>query len=370
MRWDYLITIINLVKKKGNNMTKAKNVVIGVCIFIIIVLLSSLVYLLLNPIKEEVSVRLKDYNLSSAIAKVYDAVVVVETYQNDRLVSSGTGFVYQKSNRYGYILTNNHVITNQENINIIFSNGEYTDASIIGTDLFLDVAVLRVPVDKVLEVANIGKSYDSKLGDTVFTIGAPIGNDFSGTVTRGILSGKDRMITINQGSGNIQIRAIQTDAAINPGNSGGPLLNLNSEVIGINSLKLASSTIEGMGFAIPIEDIMHHIETLEAGETITRPFLGVTLLDLSETFAINQAGINIPETVRNGVVVSGVTPNSPASTHLRVGDIITQINDKSVSRKSELRYYLHLNNVGDTIKLTIKRDNQTTNFNIRLTQAE
>ena len=352
-------------------MTKTKNLSIGICIFIIVVLSGVLVFLFLNPLKEEIiSVRLEENSLNTAIAKVYDAVVVVETYGNEQLIGSGTGFVYKKTRNYGYILTNNHVIANADNINIIFSNNEYTEAKVIGTDLFLDVAVLQVPVDQILEVANIGKSADSKLGDTVFTIGAPIGNDFSGTVTRGILSGKDRMITINQGNGNIQIRAIQTDAAINPGNSGGPLLNINSEVIGINSLKLASSTIEGMGFAIPIEDIMHHIETLEAGETITRPFLGVTLLDLSETFAINQSGITIPESINKGVVISAITPNSPASNNLKIGDVITKINDQPINRKSELRYYLYLNKVGDTIKLTIKRDGKETIINIKLAEAE
>ena len=352
---------------------RKRNILITILLVIIVILSTTLGYLVyLNFFNQEqvVSVNIEDNSISPAVEKVYDAVVVVESYQNNRLIGSGTGFVYKKSGQNGYILTNNHVITNADRINIIFSNNEHVEATLRGSDLFLDVAVLTVPADQVLKVANIGSSEKSRLGDTVFTIGAPIGNDFSGTVTRGILSGKDRMVTVNVRNENIQIRAIQTDAAINPGNSGGPLLNINSEVIGINSLKIASSIIEGMGFAIPIEDVMKHIETLEAGEQIIRPFIGVMLLDLNETNALRQHDINIPNNIENGVVVAGITPNSPATDKLRAGDVITMIDNQEVNKKSELRFHLFRHNVGDTVTLTINRGGNIQSIDVVLGQAE
>lgn len=219
-----------------------------------------------NVIKNIKSVEVVDNSIADAVEKVYDAVVVIEAYNNDTLKSTGTGFVYKKTGGKGYIMTNNHVVDDANNVKIIYSNGTTTTADILGKETYSDIAVLTVKDDTVLSVVSLGDSTKMRLGDTVFTIGSPLGSEYSGTVTRGILSNKDRLVAVSLTSGSTSdwiMKVLQTDAAINPGNSGGPLLNINGEVIGINSLKLVENEIEGMGFAIPIEDAIYYAEILE-----------------------------------------------------------------------------------------------------------
>lgn len=306
-------------------------------------------------INENISkVTIDEKGISSSVDKIYDSVVVVESYKGVKKVGSGTGFVYKKDDNLGYIVTNNHVVQDGDKVVIIFNNNQKAEATLLGTDIYADIASLSIDAKYVMQVATIGNSEESKLGDTVFTVGAPMGSEYSGTVTRGIVSAKDRMVTVSVSgvSNDWIIKAIQTDAAINPGNSGGPLVNVNGEVIGINSLKLVENEIEGMGFAIPIEDAMKYVQILEKGKEVERPFLGVAMIDVIDSYQLYLNNLMLDSSIETGVVIESVSENSPASkSGLTRGDVIFSINDVDVDTKAEFRYELYKNNVGDKIKI-------------------
>lgn len=327
-----------------------------------------------NVIKNIKSVEVVDNSIADAVEKVYDAVVVIEAYNNDTLKSTGTGFVYKKTGGKGYIMTNNHVVDGANNVKIIYSNGTTTTADILGKETYSDIAVLTVKDDTVLSVVSLGDSTKMRLGDTVFTIGSPLGSEYSGTVTRGILSNKDRLVAVSLTSGSTSdwiMKVLQTDAAINPGNSGGPLLNINGEVIGINSLKLVENEIEGMGFAIPIEDAIYYAEILEKGEKISRPYIGIGMLDISNPYSLRYYGINIDSSVTSGVVITEVEKNSPAyKAGLQKGDVIYQINDEDVNSIAEFRYVLYKSRPGDTITLKYYRGADKKSVNVKLVKND
>ncbi len=324
-----------------------------------------------KSIVENVSkVELTENSIAMAVEKAYDCVVTVASYQNDEMIGTGSGFVYKKDDKVGYIMTNNHVVDGADKVEVILSNNKTIEAKILGKEKYSDIAILSIDASEVLAVVEIGDNEKMKLGDTLFTIGAPMGLDYSGTVTKGILSGKDRLVEVSF-SGNTSdyyMKVLQTDAAINPGNSGGPLLNVNGEVIGINSLKLVQDEVEGMGFAIPIEDAIYYAEFLEKGETIKRPFIGISMVDTNQTAALWQYGITLPRNVEEGVVVVATQAGSPASSKLEKGDIIVGIDDKEVSTVAELRYELYKHEPGDKIKVKYIRNNKTNEVEITLTE--
>ncbi len=309
--------------------------------------------------------------ISASVEKVYNAVVLIRNYSNNKLASSGTGFVYKKINDKGYILTNYHVVSSSKDIRITLSTDEEVKATYVGGDEYLDLAVITIPANKVLAVAEIGNSEKSKLGDSVFTVGSPLGYDYRGTVTSGILSGRNRIVEVAVGdssSANYAMKVLQTDAAINPGNSGGPLLNINGEVIGINSMKLVQDEIEGMGFAIPIEYAMAHINELESGKAIKRPMLGVTLINVSNTTALYQYGFNVGD-ITEGAVVAEVYKNSGAGkAGIKKGDIIIKIDNQKVVSVGYLRYELFKHKVGDTVNITYIRNGKEHTAKVKLTE--
>lgn len=311
-------------------------------------------------------------SLAAAIDKIYDATVVIETYQNGDLAGSGSGFVYKVDKNYGYILTNQHVVADSKEIKVTFSTrDEAVDATYLGGDQYLDLAVLRVDKKYVTLVANIGKSEEINLGDTIFTVGAPMGKDYQGSVTSGIFSGRDRMIAVNvesQRSTDWVMKVLQFDASISPGNSGGPLLNVNGEVIGICSLKLVADQIEGMGFAIPIEYAMSHVDTLEKGQSIKWPVLGVAMINVNDSTSLYRAGIRLNTNLKSGVYISE-TASGAAAAGLKQGDIITKINDKETADIAHLRYELYQYQAGDTIKVTYVRNGKEHTANVKLSKS-
>ena len=239
-------------------------------------------------------------DLKKGISNVYESVVYIEvtSKKSERSIfnsssgSSGSGFVYKKDDKYGYILTNYHVIDTGDTFSITFSDGSSSEATLLGGDEYYDIAVLKVDAKSIKSVASIGDSSKVELGDTVFTVGAPLGKDYMGSITKGILSGTNRMVSVSLGSGSYMMEVIQTDASINSGNSGGPICNISGQVIGITSSKLVGTGVEGMGFAIPINSVMDIIASVESGKKIERPYLGIQVLDLSNTFAL-QYNYNI-----------------------------------------------------------------------------
>ena len=311
-------------------------------------------------------------SLAASVEKIYDAVVVVQGYKNDSLENTGTGFVYKVDNKYGYLLTNEHVIGDSNKVSIILATEETIEADVLGKDEYLDLAVLRIDKQKVKLVANIGSSEKMNLGDTIFTVGSPLGYDYRGSVTSGVLSGKDRMVSINVASTKNNdwiMRVLQIDASINPGNSGGPLLNVNGEVIGICSLKLVDDDIEGMGFAIPIEYAMNHVNSLENGKKIKWPVLGINMVNVTDTSALIKNNISISSKIKEGVVVTEVKEGSnAASSSLQKGDIIIKVDNTKIKDIAYLRYELYQHQAGDKIEVTYIRNNKEKTTKITLNE--
>jgi len=293
-------------------------------------------------------------SLNTSIDKIYKATVLVEVYRNDVLKNTGTGFIYKKDDKYGYILTNEHVLS-EEYVKITLYDDRETDAEVLGKDEFLDLAVLRIDKKYVDLVATIGDSRKSLLGDAVFLVGSPLGYDFRGSVSSGIISGKDRMVKVNT-SGEIDyvMRVIQVDASINPGNSGGPLLNINGEVIGVCSLKLVDADIEGMGFAIPIEYAINHVDDLEKKEEIKYPTLGIKMAEVNDSASLFSNDIDVNIDIDYGVVVLSVDENSKSN--LKKGDIITKVNGIKIKNKAYLRYELYQYKSKDKVLITYIRN--------------
>lgn len=325
--------------------------------------------------KSEKEVTVTDAGIGDAVEKLYDAVVVVEVMQNSQLVASGTGFVYKTEGDKAYILTNNHVVSSKDkaDIKVMFTNKKEVDVKVEGADEFTDLAVLSVDAKEIISIAEIGNNEQMRLGDTVFTVGAPLDTEYYWTVTRGVLSGKDRMVEISltqSNSSDYVMKVLQTDASINSGNSGGPLANANGQVIGITNMKLVSSGVEGIGFAIPIEDAVKYAETIIKGETIKRPLLGVTMANLSDRLNLYQQGISLNTELTKGVVAIKIQDGSPAAdAGLKRGDIIIAIDDEEVKNIATLRYNLYKHNVGDTITLKIEREGKTQTLKVKLSMT-
>lgn len=308
-------------------------------------------------------------SLAASVDKIYDAVVLIQCYQSDELASSGTGFVYKTDSNYGYILTNSHVVSDMEKVTVMFSNDEEATVEVLGKDSYLDLAVLRVDKKYVSLVANIGSSETVSLGDSVFTVGAPMGYDYRGSVTSGVLSGKDRMVSVrvSSSSNDWVMRVLQIDASINPGNSGGPLLNINGEVIGICSMKLVDSDIEGMGFAIPIEYAMNHVEQLEKGQAIEWPYLGIGMANITDTMTLYRNNIRVPDSITEGVVIVSVDKdNGAGKAGIEVGDVITKIAGKKTKDIAYLRYELYQHTAGDEVEISFIRDGKEKTVKVTL----
>ncbi len=297
-------------------------------------------------------------SLAESIDKVKDAVVDVQGYEGEIVNGSGSGFVYKVDNKYGYIMTNEHVISQSNDIRVTFTSDEKAKVKVLGKDELLDLAVLRVDKKYVKSIATIGSSEKMNIGDIVFAIGSPLGYEYRGSVTSGILSGKNRKVktTVSNSSNELIMDALQFDAPINPGNSGGPLLNINGEVVGICTLKITYDNIEGMGFAIPIDDAMNYIDKLENGEEIKRPVLGISIVNISDSGTLARANISIPDNTTEGVVITDFNDNSTLSSQLKKGDIIVKINNVEISDIGHFKYEIYKHQVGDKVQITYIRN--------------
>ncbi len=322
-----------------------------------------------EKVVQEVTITESD-TIAPAVNKVYDSVVTVLNYGN-QLQATGTGFVYKTDDKYGYILTNNHVISGSKKIEVTNTENVTVEATILGSDEYADLAVLRVDKSFVLQVATLGNSTDSEIGDTVFAVGTPVDVKYAGSVTKGIISGKNRMVNVTLDDGGaFMMEVIQTNTAINPGNSGGPLVNINGEVIGINTLKLVEDEIEGMGFAIPIEMATSVLDRLESGEEIERPLLGVSMVDANNQYALFSYKVYLDKDYEKGVVVIDVEKDSPAGVAgLQKDDVILKINDVEIEDTTHLKYILYKYSVGDTVKLEYERDGKTNTVEVKLNKT-
>lgn len=319
-----------------------------------------------NITKTEKEVTVTDTGIADAVEKIYDSVVVVKTYQRNQLYATGTGFVYKKDNNKYYLLTNYHVIQSGDSVGVVFTDGSEEKVTIEGGDKYADLAVLSLNSKKEIKVSEIGSSTEMRVGDTVFAIGAPLDYSvYSWSVTRGILSGKDREVEVstNGYQSDWIMQVLQTDAAINSGNSGGPLCNANGQVIGINNMKLASTGIEGMGFAIPIEEATSYADAIIKGEDLSRPYIGIEMAEASNIYNASRYGIS----AMDGVLIAGVENNSPADkAGLKEGDVITELNGTSITDIPSLRYQLYKYKSGDTITVKYMRNNKVQSSKLTL----
>lgn len=274
--------------------------------------------------------------------------------------SEGSGVIYKKSGNTAYIVTNNHVVSGANALEIILSDGSKASAKVVGKDSVTDLAVLKITSNKVKSVAEFGDSDNIKVAEPVLAIGSPLGSQYATSVTQGIISAKKREVpqTSESGAQVGNATVIQTDAAINPGNSGGPLINFAGQVVGINSMKLAQdqqgTSVEGMGFAIPSNEVVTIINQLIKNGQVTRPALGIGYTDLSNVSEDQQQSIlKLPKSVTQGAVVLKVNAGSPAQkAGLKKYDVITELDGTKITQQSQLRDILYKHQIGDKISVT------------------
>lgn len=300
-----------------------------------------------------------------------------DTYEEGDLDEAGTGSgaVYRTDGDQAFVFTNNHVVAGSDAIEVMFSDGEIVEAEIVGADEYTDLAVLSIDAEHVESVAEFGDSKELTLGEPAIAVGSPLGGDFALSVTSGVVSGVNRTVPVdNDRDGTIdwEMTAIQTDAAINPGNSGGPLVNVNGHVIGINSMKISSNVVEGMGFAIPSNDAVSIINELETNGEINRPVLGVSLLDsnlLNDQQIAEITGSNEP--IDQGAIVVEVASDSAAAeADIQAGDVFTSFNGEPVKNSMELKQAVYTTRIGDTVEAEIIRDGEPMTVSITMKEEE
>jgi len=288
--------------------------------------------------------------------------------------SEGSGVIYKVENSYAYIVTNNHVISGSQELEVLMADGTREKAELIGADKWTDLAVLKIKADKVTTVAEFANSDEVKAGQTAIAIGSPLGTEFATSVTQGIVSAKDRSVPTDvdgDGKQDWVVTAIQTDAAINPGNSGGALVNAAGQVIGINSMKISKSSVEGIGFAIPSNEVVSIINQLEKSGKVIRPVLGISMVDLTSVSSQGRQQLALSNDVKEGVVVADVQDDSSASKGgLKQYDVITEIDGKPITGVQTLRKALYSKTVGSSMEVTYYRNGQKQTTTIQLTSSD
>lgn len=278
-------------------------------------------------------------------------------------VGTGSGAVYKIDGDRAYIFTNNHVVDGSDAIEVLFKDGSRVEASIVGADLWTDLAVLSIDSKDISATAEFGDSENLTVGEPAIAIGSPLGTNFASSVTSGIISATGRTVPVDTNmddENDWEMTAIQTDAAINPGNSGGPLINIAGQVVGINSMKISSSSIEGMGFAIPSNDAVDIISQLEKNGEVIRPVIGVSMVDLSLVSPQQQEAIlNLPEDVKGGIVIAEVqSDGSAAEAGLETNDVIVSFDGEEVANGIELRKEIYDTEIGNEVEIEFYRDGE------------
>ena len=326
-------------------------------------------------------------DISEAVKKVQNAVVSVITYAessssvindesyNDETQNSseGSGVIYKKDGKSAYLVTNTHVLNGSTNVDILLADGNKVPGEVVGSDVYSDISVVKISSEKVTDVAEFGDSGSLTVGETAIAIGSPLGTEYANSVTQGIISSLGRNVTLQSENGeNISTTALQTDAAINPGNSGGPLINIQGQVIGITSSKISTNgqtSVEGMGFAIPSNDVVNIINQLEKNGTVTRPALGIQMMDLSNLTTSDFSKLNLPSSVKSGILVRSVQQGMPADGKLQKNDVITKVDNTDVESTSDLQSALYKHSIGDEVEITYYRDGKSQTVKIKLTKS-
>ena len=325
-------------------------------------------------------------DVTTAVEKASSAVVGITNIQEvttnfwnqstgkEQPVGSGSGVVYKIDGDRAFIVTNHHVVEDAKQIEVTLDDGSKAEAQLVGSDIWTDLAVISISSKGIDTVAQFGDSEVLKQGETVIAIGNPLGLDFYGSVTTGVISGKDRSVPVDLNQDGVEdwsTDVLQTDAAINAGNSGGALINIAGELVGINSMKIAESSVEGLGFAIPINSAIPVIEELEKSGQVQRPTMGVSLVDLSEVPSYyQQQTLQIPDEVTSGVVISQVVRGSAAEkAGLKQYDVIVEMDGKKIENAIDLRKHLYNETeIGDTLQMKVYRQGQLVEVQLKLVQ--
>ena len=292
------------------------------------------------------------------ISKIKNAGSTIFLEDGATQLGLGTGVIVSEN---GYILSNEHVTgAKYSNCYVTLENGRSYSANVVWSDSNLDLSICKINV-KNLPYAKLGDSSNIRVGEVVYAIGNPIGYEFQRTVTAGIISALDRTVRIDENETSTYMEdLIQTDATINPGNSGGPLINLDGNVIGITSVKI--TTAEGIGFAVPINVVKPIIESYLKEEKFEEASLGIFAYDKNVIPYLNEK-----LEVTKGIYVAQISLDSVASkTSLKIGDVITKIDDLELNKMCDLRCYIYTKKPGDEVTLTILRNNQEQQIKVTL----
>lgn len=328
-------------------------------------------------------------DVTAAVEKASEAVVGITNIQevtsngfwsqpstSTQEAGSGSGVVYKIEGDKAFIVTNNHVIEGAKQLEVTMADGTKEEAQLVGRDMWTDLAVISISSKNVKTVATFGNSDVLKQGETVIAIGNPLGLEFYGSVTTGVVSGKDRSVPVDlngDGTEDWQQEVLQTDAAINPGNSGGALVNLAGELVGINSMKIAESSVEGLGFSIPINSAIPIIEELEQNGEMKRPTMGISLVDLTDVPAFyQQQTLKLPEEVTTGVVITDVMGNSPAAkAGVKQYDVIVEMDGEKIETAIDLRKHLYNEKkTGDELTMKVYRQGKLVELSLKLTNSD
>lgn len=294
------------------------------------------------------------------ISKIKNMGTSIFTDGSSSSLGIGTGFIVSED---GYIVTNEHVSGEKlSNCYVTLENGKSFTGNVVWSDSNLDISIVKINM-KNLDYISLGNSNESRIGETVYAIGNPVGYEFQRTVTSGIISAVDRTVKFTENDQEIYMAdLIQTDATINPGNSGGPLIKPDGTVIAVNSVKITSA--EGIGFAVPINVIKPVVQKFIENGSFEEATIGIFAYDKNVIPYLNN-GIKF----ENGIYVEEVTKNSSAeNSDIKKGDIITKIDGKEINKMNELKEYIYTKNPGDEINLTILRNKNTIETKVTLTK--
>lgn len=362
------------IEKNKNKVTKSNNFKLFQIILVILVVVSlgtnvfmftqlnnsNTNYSLNSGAKvEQVNYDVKS-STSNVIDKVSDSVVGVLVYSNGSASGSGSGVVYRVNGKDAFIITNAHVVDGANDVQVIFSNKESVTATVLGSDSYSDIAVLKITADFDLTAMKCGDSGLLDQGETVLAIGSPLGIEYAGTVTQGIVSGTDRTVSVDlndDGQDDWDMSVIQTDAAINPGNSGGALVNMAGELVGITSMKLSDTSVEGMGFALPINDVIKSVEQIIENGKVTRPQFGISGVSLSGYSSYQLRYYRINTDLTDGIYVVKVSAGGAASqAGIQEGDIIVGFDGEKITTYKSFLTALYSKEPGEKVSVVINRN--------------
>lgn len=314
----------------------------------------------LDEIQVEATINIADMNdlMVELVEQVDKSVLLVGNVNgSDQVNGTGTAVVYKQIDDYYYAITNNHVVEDSSSLRVYFANHLYEEAELVGTDTETDIAVIRFKTDKEVSISTFGDPDELKRGQIVIALGSPGGITYFNSATYGIISGVNRYIGIDDTDGDgiddVFVKMLQHDAAINPGNSGGPLFNIKGEIIGINTIKLVSDDIEGMGFSIPNDVTLRAVEDLEVYGVVKRTVMGIFVGDVRYyEFA--------PEGIDLGAVISEVIPGGPTelTSDLQADDVIVEFGGVMIEGLYHLKDVLYQYHPGDEVEIVYWRDGE------------